>query len=183
MCAALCSHSLLDQKINNILSMSHDHVVLLSVQSIIQNMLSSEDSQQQLNFVHSCGFGGLWRFAGPFNKVRVLWSEKRGAGIIRFLPTTASAQLDLIPERDDICHLFISYLDALIAKGMPPDEPELAGTYGYGGIGALPRTSAVCAALGAAGGSASGLLSSSLSSLPMGSPTDKGNVVRLWLAK
>lgn len=52
--------------------MSHDHVVLLSVQSIIQNMLSSEDSQQQqLNFVHSCGFGGLWRFAGPFNKVRV----------------------------------------------------------------------------------------------------------------
>lgn len=64
------SHSLLDQKINNILSVSHDQVVLNSVQSIIQNMLASEDpSQQQLHFLQSCGFGGLWRFAGPFTKV------------------------------------------------------------------------------------------------------------------
>lgn len=35
-----------------------------------QNMISSEDaSQQQLHYMQSCGFGGLWRFAGPFTKV------------------------------------------------------------------------------------------------------------------
>lgn len=63
-------HSLLDQKINNILSVSNDQVVLMAVQSIIQNMLATEDpSQQQLHFLQSCGFGGLWRFAGPFTKV------------------------------------------------------------------------------------------------------------------
>lgn len=80
-----CSHSLLDQKINNILSVSHDQVVLNSVQSIIQNMLASEDpSQQQLHFLQSCGFGGLWRFAGPFTKVNfsllyelIHWLTKR----------------------------------------------------------------------------------------------------------
>lgn len=87
----------------------------------------------------------------------------------------------MIPERDDICHLFIGYLEALIAKGMPPDEPQQAGAYGYRGMGALPRT--VCSALGAAGGSGAGLLSSSLSSLPMGSPTDRGNslVLKLYM--
>jgi neurofibromin 1 len=67
------SHSLLDQKINNVLSSSNDQVVLAAVQSIIQNMLASEDaSQQPLHFLQSCGFGGLWRFAGPFTKVSVL---------------------------------------------------------------------------------------------------------------
>lgn len=66
----LYSHSLLDQKINNILSVSSDQVVLMAVQSIIQNMLASEDpTQQTLHFMQSCGFGGLWRFAGPFTKV------------------------------------------------------------------------------------------------------------------
>lgn len=34
-------------------------------------MLASEDSgQQPLHFLQTCGFGGLWRFAGPFTKVR-----------------------------------------------------------------------------------------------------------------
>lgn len=50
--------------------MSNDQLVLMAVQSIIQNMLATEDpSQQQLHFLQSCGFGGLWRFAGPFTKV------------------------------------------------------------------------------------------------------------------
>ncbi|CAB4066054.1 NF1 [Lepeophtheirus salmonis] len=33
-------------------------------------MIACEDdkSQQQLHFLQSCGFGGLWRFAGPFTK-------------------------------------------------------------------------------------------------------------------
>ena len=64
------SHSLLDQKINNVLGSSNDQVVLAAAQGIIQNMLASEDaSQQPLHFLQSCGFGGLWRFAGPFTKV------------------------------------------------------------------------------------------------------------------
>ncbi|XP_031626332.1 neurofibromin isoform X2 [Contarinia nasturtii] len=73
-------HSLLDQKINNILSndstiskaIRNDATILKSIQSIIQNMLATEDpSQQQLHFLQSCGFGGLWRFAGPFPKTSV----------------------------------------------------------------------------------------------------------------
>lgn len=53
--------------------MCNDQVVLAAVQNIIQNMLATEDpSQQQLHFLQSCGFGGLWRFAGPFPKVSFL---------------------------------------------------------------------------------------------------------------
>lgn len=52
--------------------MCNDQVVLAAVQNIIQNMLATEDpSQQQLHFLQSCGFGGLWRFAGPFPKVGI----------------------------------------------------------------------------------------------------------------
>jgi len=62
-------HSLLDAKITNVLSLCHDKTILAAVQSIIENMISCEDtSQQQLHFLQSCGFGGLWRFAGPFTK-------------------------------------------------------------------------------------------------------------------
>jgi neurofibromin 1 len=47
--------------------MCHDQAILSAVQSVIQNMIASEDSsQQQLHYLQSCGFGGLWRFAGPF---------------------------------------------------------------------------------------------------------------------
>lgn len=72
MCVVFLSsrHSLLDHKINNILLTSTDKVVLAAVQSIIENMLQSEDANQQpLHFLQTCGFGGLWRFAGPFTKV------------------------------------------------------------------------------------------------------------------
>lgn len=56
------------------LSISNDPVILAAVQSIIQNMLASEDAcQQPLLFLQTCGFGGLWRFAGPFTKV--CWSS------------------------------------------------------------------------------------------------------------
>ncbi|XP_050358342.1 neurofibromin-like isoform X3 [Nymphalis io] len=62
-------HSLLDMKINNVLMHCHDQVILSAVQSIIQNMIASEDaSQQQLHYMQSRGFGGLWRFAAPFTK-------------------------------------------------------------------------------------------------------------------
>ncbi|XP_061727749.1 neurofibromin [Cydia pomonella] len=64
-------HSLLDMKINHVLMHCHDQVILSAVQSIIQNMIASEDaSQQQLHYMQSCGFGGLWRFAGPFTKIQ-----------------------------------------------------------------------------------------------------------------
>eukprot|EP00096_Caligus_rogercresseyi_P010749 TRINITY_DN4009_c0_g1_i1.p1 TRINITY_DN4009_c0_g1~~TRINITY_DN4009_c0_g1_i1.p1 ORF type:complete len:1057 (-),score=353.76 TRINITY_DN4009_c0_g1_i1:103-2820(-) len=63
-------HSLLDAKITTVLSLCHDKTILAAVQSIIENMIACEDdkSQQQLHFLQSCGFGGLWRFAGPFTK-------------------------------------------------------------------------------------------------------------------
>merc|ERR1719245_1063558 len=63
-------HSLLDAKITNVLSLCHDKTILASVQSIIENMIACEEekSQQQLHFLQSCGFGGLWRFAGNFTK-------------------------------------------------------------------------------------------------------------------
>lgn len=41
-------------------------------------MLASEDaSQQPLHFLQSCGFGGLWRFAGPFTKVGSLFKLQK----------------------------------------------------------------------------------------------------------
>ena len=67
-----CSHMLLDAKINNVLSLCHDQAILNAVQNIIQNMIACEEaSQQQLSYLQSIGFGGLWRFAGPFTKVNV----------------------------------------------------------------------------------------------------------------
>lgn len=63
-------HTLLDAKITNVLSLCHDQVILSAVQNIIQNMITLEDgSQQQPHYLQSVGFGGLWRFAGPFTKV------------------------------------------------------------------------------------------------------------------
>ncbi|XP_053968460.1 neurofibromin isoform X3 [Anastrepha ludens] len=117
-------HSLLDQKINNILSVSHDQVVLNSVQSIIQNMLASEDpSQQQLHFLQSCGFGGLWRFAGPFTKYIMMGESSE---------------------------LFVNCLEAMVETCLPGDETVP--------VPPSPRPYN---------------LSSSLSSLTLGSPTDK----------
>ncbi|CAB3359077.1 Hypothetical predicted protein [Cloeon dipterum] len=60
-------HSLLDANIQKVLTLCHDQEILGAVQAIIQNMIACEDaSQQQLHYLQSCGFGGLWRFAGPF---------------------------------------------------------------------------------------------------------------------
>lgn len=64
------SHSLLDAKLTSVVSNCHDPVILNAVQSIVQNMVACEDtSQQQPHYMQTCGFGGLWRFAGPFTKV------------------------------------------------------------------------------------------------------------------
>ena len=69
-------HNLLDAKINSVLSLSHDESILASVQSIIYQMIAcsagddASQQQQQLSYLQSCGFGGLWRFAGPFTVSR-----------------------------------------------------------------------------------------------------------------
>ncbi|XP_037923398.1 neurofibromin isoform X2 [Hermetia illucens] len=117
-------HSLLDQKINHILSASNDQNVLMAVQSIIQNMLASEDpSQQQLHFLQSCGFGGLWRFAGPFPKCNMMGESSE---------------------------LFVNCLEAMVETCLPADDSTP--------VPPSPRPYN---------------LSSSLSSLTLGSPTDK----------
>ena len=91
-------HSLLDAKITNVLSLCHDKTILAAVQSIIENMVSCEDtSQQQLHFLQSCGFGGLWRFAGPFTK-----SNCNAENV----------------------ELFVNCLEALVETCLPQDEAE-----------------------------------------------------------
>lgn len=91
-------HNLLDAKINSVLSFCHDQEILNSVQAIIQNTISCEDaSQQQLHYLQSCGFGGLWRFAGPFTNSNC---------------TAESAQL------------FVNCLEAMVETCLPIDEPE-----------------------------------------------------------
>uniref|UniRef100_A0A1B0CNL1 Uncharacterized protein n=2 Tax=Lutzomyia longipalpis TaxID=7200 RepID=A0A1B0CNL1_LUTLO len=96
----------------------------MAVQSIIQNMLATEDpSQQQLHFLQSCGFGGLWRFAGPFTKYTMMGESSE---------------------------LFVNCLEAMVETCLPVEEttPTIPPPRPYN-------------------------LSSSLSSLTLGSPTDK----------
>merc|ERR1711884_218588 len=91
-------HSLLDAKIVNVLSLCHDKTILAAVQSIIENMISCEDtSQQQLHFLQSCGFGGLWRFAGFFTK-----SNSNAENV----------------------ELFVNCLEALVETCLPSDEND-----------------------------------------------------------
>lgn len=97
-------HALLDSKITNVLSLCHDKVILAAVQSIIENMIACEEekSQQQLHFLQSCGFGGLWRFAGPFTKAN---------------------------NNAENVELFNNALEALVETCLPVDETEEASTY------------------------------------------------------
>ncbi|XP_077995279.1 neurofibromin-like isoform X2 [Glandiceps talaboti] len=93
-------HSLLDTKINLVLSISQDQATLNAVQNIIQNVISCEDAatQQQISNLQSLGFGGLWRFAGPFTKN----------------PNSA-------PHSDN-AELFVKFLEALLETVLPGDE-------------------------------------------------------------
>ncbi|PNF21160.1 hypothetical protein B7P43_G05091 [Cryptotermes secundus] len=124
-------HSLLGAKINSVLSACHDHVILNAVQAIIQNMISSEDTtQQQLHYLQSCGFGGLWRFAGPFTKCNC---------------TAESAEL------------FVNCLEAMVETCLPIEEEEVE-------LAQYPSMLSVSSNMN---------LSSSMSSLTLGSPTEK----------
>ena len=93
--------NLLDSKINSILQLSLDESILDSVQSIIQNMISTgemlpnDSNSQQLSYLQSCGFGGLWRFAQPFAIGR---------------------------EKPENVELFIDCLEAMVETCLPPDN-------------------------------------------------------------
>jgi hypothetical protein len=91
-------HNLLDSKINHILQLSLDESILNSVQSIIHNMISTceliESNQQQLSYLQSCGFGGLWRFAQPFAIGR---------------------------EKPENAELFVDCLEAMVETCLPQD--------------------------------------------------------------
>nr|CAH7739336.1 unnamed protein product [Callosobruchus chinensis] len=117
-------YNLLDMKINHVLSSCHDPDILSAVRNIIQNMIACEDtSQQQLHYLQSCGFGGLWRFAGPFNK------------------------------------LFVNCLEAMVVTCLP-EEAEVEN----GDLNQYPSMLSVSSQLN---------LSSSMSSLNLGSPNEK----------
>jgi len=97
-------HNLLDAKINSVLSLSHDESILASVQSIIYQMIAcsagddASQQQQQLSYLQSCGFGGLWRFAGPFTVSR---------------------------QNPDNVELFVNWLEAMVETCLPSlDEHE-----------------------------------------------------------
>ncbi|CAH8839135.1 unnamed protein product [Trichobilharzia szidati] len=89
-------HSLLDSKINYVLTHCHDQKILSAVQSIIQNMISSgETSVQQLHYLQSIGFGGLWRFSGHFSKAN---------------------------QNADTAQLFVNFLEVLIDSHLPGED-------------------------------------------------------------
>ncbi|KAK7086666.1 Neurofibromin 1 [Halocaridina rubra] len=91
-------HTLLDAKITSVLSLCHDGVILGAVQAIIQNMVGCEDQgHQQLHQLQSWGFGGLWRFAGPFTKSNC---------------TAENAEL------------FVNCLEAMVETALPADGDE-----------------------------------------------------------
>ncbi|XP_044742019.1 neurofibromin [Chrysoperla carnea] len=129
-------NNLLDQKINNIVQQCHDQVILNAVQSIIQNMIASEDSgQQQLHYIQSCGFGGLWRFAGSFSKCAC---------------------------NAESSELFVNCLEAMVETCLPAEFES--GDSSACKIQQYPSMLSVSSNMN---------LSSSLSSLTLGSPTEK----------
>ena len=77
------------------------------------------------------GFGGLWRFAGPFSKMQ---------------------------SNLDNAELFVNCLEAMVETCLPVDEGDNQDLSQY------PSTLSVSSAMN---------LSSSMSSLTLGSPTDK----------
>ncbi|THD27494.1 Neurofibromin [Fasciola hepatica] len=106
-------HSLLDSKINYVLNHCHDQKILSAVQSIIQNMISSgETSVQQLHYLQSIGFGGLWRFSGHFSKAN---------------------------QNADAAQLFVNFLEVLLDSHLPGEDLRTSYTPVLG-FGSASRT-------------------------------------------
>lgn len=126
-------------RITHVLSACHDQTILNAVQTIIQNMMACEDtSQQQLHYLQSCGFGGLWRFAGPYTK---------------YNGTAESSEL------------FVNCLEAMVETCLPVEETEGEN----GEMQQYPSMLSVSSNMN---------LSSSMSSLTLGSPTEKEMISR-----
>ncbi|XP_060536829.1 neurofibromin isoform X2 [Cylas formicarius] len=97
-------YNLLDQNLKNILTSHHDLETLSAVRTIIQTMITCEDtSQQQVHYLQSCGFAGLWRFAGAF------------------LRAENSRILGNMGEHSE---LFRSCLEAMVESCLPNEETE-----------------------------------------------------------
>ncbi|XP_018650060.1 putative neurofibromin [Schistosoma mansoni] len=110
-------HSLLDSKINYVLTHCHDQKILSAVQSIIQNMISNgETSVQQLHYLQSIGFGGLWRFSGHFSKAN---------------------------QNADTAQLFVNFLEVLIDSHLPGEDLRTSYTpvLGLGNTGRVSNLS------------------------------------------
>lgn len=108
-------HSLLGVKINTLLALCHDQVILCAVQTIIKNVLDNQETstgQMQLHFLKTFDFGGLWRFTGPFPKtVSNLDSSELFASCLE-------AMLRMCPPCDDSDEKLVTdYLNS--AKGSP----------------------------------------------------------------
>ncbi|CAG0893417.1 unnamed protein product, partial [Cyprideis torosa] len=138
-------YSLLDAKINSVLQLCHDPVIILAVQCIIQNMVALPDERenQHMHYLRqNCGFGGLWRFAGNFTKANNCTAENS--------------------------ELFVNYLERMVETCLPGDDldGEFSGMDSSATtLQAYPSLLSVSSAVN---------LSSSLTSLTVASPTDKG---------
>ncbi|XP_064619782.1 neurofibromin-like isoform X5 [Lineus longissimus] len=113
-------HSLLDAKIVSVLNLVHDQAILNAVQSIIQNVIGCDDTGLSLSYLQSeykdskkrslqrqyyfqtIGFGGLWRFAGPF--------------------TRGSQNLEN-------AELFVNCLEAMVETCLPGDDLDVQNPY------------------------------------------------------
>ncbi|KRX68358.1 Neurofibromin, partial [Trichinella sp. T9] len=110
-------HCLLDQRITQVLQMSHDAAVLRAVLHIIQNMIPSQETtdtyqQQHLTLLQSYGFGGFWRFAGPFS-------------------LKSTAQLQIAPESLTCLERLIGSLGEVHLLTPPPLSPFGTSEFGY----------------------------------------------------
>ncbi|XP_039612599.1 neurofibromin isoform X2 [Polypterus senegalus] len=92
-------HSLMDSKINTLLSLCQDPILLNPVHGIVQSVVYHEESppQYQPSYLQSFGFNGLWRFAGPFSKQTQI---------------------------PDYAELIVKFLDALIDTYLPGIDEE-----------------------------------------------------------
>lgn len=132
-------YNLLDARLTSILQTCHDQVLLDSVQSIIHNMIACEDtSQDHLYYVHTCGFGGLWRFAGPFNKVKIslffylMFSIQSQFIIIIFfffllLRNNMIFIVEIFLQSNPTVlgtEMFANYLEAIVETILPAEEGE-----------------------------------------------------------
>ncbi|XP_042885722.1 neurofibromin-like isoform X12 [Penaeus japonicus] len=141
-------HSLLDAKITSVLSLCHDGVILSAVQSIIQNMVACEDQgHQQLHALQSWGFGGLWRFAGPFTKSNCtaenaeLFVNCLEAMVETALPTEgdegSEMELAQYPSMLSVASVNLSSSMSSLTLASPT-EKEIDGTEGAGASQNLP---------------------------------------------